>query len=143
MKKYKILLVIVILILMIGGLSYYRNYYVRDLLLNQKPYSYEINQEDSTKVSVTMWLGGASKMVKYIFENDEVVLYYYSNLSISMDNELVVQVKDNRILSKNEENDKLLEDFNDWLKELGISKNELVKFIEKYFQEYKENSISS
>lgn len=128
---------------MIGGLSYYRNYYVRDLLLNQKPYSYEINQEDSTKVSVTMWLGGASKMVKYIFENDEVVLYYYSNLSISMDNELVVQVKDNRILSKNEENDKLLEDFNDWLKELGISKNELVKFIEKYFQEYKENSISS
>lgn len=31
MKKYKILLVIVILILMIGGLSYYRNYHVKDL----------------------------------------------------------------------------------------------------------------
>lgn len=35
MKRYKILLAIVILILMIGGLSYYRNYYVKDLLLNQ------------------------------------------------------------------------------------------------------------
>lgn len=125
---------------MIGGLSYYRNYHVKDLQLNQKPYSYEINQEDSTKVSVTIWLGGASKMIKYIFEDDEAVLYHYRNLSISMDNELIVQVKDNIILSKNEDDSKLLEDFNDWLKELNISKRELTKFIEKYLQEqeYKE-----
>lgn len=82
----------------------------------------------------------ASKMIKYIFEDDEDVLYYYRNLSISMDNELIVQVKDNIILSKNEDDSKLLEDFNDWLKELNVSKRELTKFIEKYLQEYKEGN---
>lgn len=139
MKKYKILLVIVIIILVIGGLTYYRKYHVKDLLLNQKPYSYEINQEDSTKVSVTMWLGGASKRIKYIFENDRAIQYYYRNLSISMDNELIIQVKDNKTSSKNKDDSKLLTDFNDWLKELGISKRELTKFIEEYLQEYKED----
>lgn len=79
-------------------------------------------------------------MIKYIFEDDEDVLYYYRNLSISMDNELIVQVKDNIILSKNEDDSKLLEDFNDWLKELNVSKRELTKFIEKYLQEYKEGN---
>ena len=86
-----------------------------------------------------MWLGGADKMVKYIFEDDRAIQYHYSNLSISMDNELIVQAKDNIILSKNEEDSKLWQDFNDWLKELGISKRELIKFIEKYLQEYKED----
>ena len=86
-----------------------------------------------------MWLGGANKMVKYIFEDDRVIQYHYSNLSISMDNELIVQAEDNIILSKNEEDSKLWQDFNDWLKELGISKRELIKFIEKYLQEYKED----
>ena len=75
MKKYKVLLIVMAIILMIVGLVYYRNYYVKDLLLNQKPYSYEINQEDSSEVSVTMWLGGANKMVKYIFEDDRVIQY--------------------------------------------------------------------
>jgi predicted membrane protein len=140
MKKYKVLLIVMVIILMIVGLVYYRNYYVKDLLLNQKPYSYEINQEDSSEVSVTMWLGGADKMVKYIFEDDRAIQYHYSNLSISMDNELIVQAKDNIILSKNEEDSKLWQDFNDWLKELGISKRELIRFIEKYLQEYKEDS---
>ncbi len=56
-----------------------------------------------------------------------------------MDNELIVQAEDNIILSKNEEDSKLWQDFNDWLKELGISKRELIKFIEKYLQEYKED----
>ena len=94
MKKYKVLLIVMVIILMIVGLVYYRNYYVKDLLLNQKPYSYEINQEDSSEVSVTMWLGGADKMVKYIFEDDRAIQYHYSNLSISMDNELIVQAKE-------------------------------------------------
>ena len=122
MKKYKVLLIVMAIILMIVGLVYYRNYYVKDLLLNQKPYSYEINQEDSSEVSVTMWLGGADKMVKYIFEDDRVIQYHYSNLSISMDNELIVQAKDNIILSKNEEDSKLLK---------SIYKN-IKKMVNKY-----------
>ena len=56
-----------------------------------------------------------------------------------MDNELIVQAKDNIILSKNVEDINLWQDFNDWLKELWISKRELIKFIEKYLQEYKED----
>ena len=133
MKKHKILLIVIIMALVIiGGLTYYRNYYVKDLLLNQKPYSYEINQEDSEKISVTMWLGGASKMVKYIFEDNEAVLYYYRNLSICTDNELIVQINNNSIISKNEDSDVLLEDFNDWLKEIGISNRELTRFMENY-----------
>lgn len=86
-----------------------------------------------------MWFGGASKRIKYIFENDRAIQYYYHNLSISMDKELIIQVKDNKTSSKNKDDTKLLTDFNDWLKELGISKRELTKFIEEYLQEYKED----
>ena len=135
MKKYKVLLIVIIVLVIIGGLRYYRNYYVKDLLLNQKPYSYEINQEDSEKISVTMWLGGASKMVKYIFEDDEAVLYYYRNLSLCIDNELIVQISNNNVISKNEDDDVLLEDFNDWLKEIGIINRELTRFMKNYLYE--------
>ena len=135
MKKYKVLLIVIIVLVIIGGLRYYRNYYVKDLLLNQKPYSYEINQEDSEKISVTMWLGGASKMVKYIFQDDEAVLYYYRNLSLCIDNELIVQISNNNVISKNEDDDVLLEDFNDWLKEIGISNRELTRFMKNYLYE--------
>ena len=135
MKKYKVLLIVIIVLVIIGGLRYYRNYYVKDLLLNQKPYSYEINQEDSEKISVTMWLGGARKMVKYIFQDDEAVLYYYRNLSLCIDNELIVQISNNNVISKNEDDDVLLEDFNDWLKEIGISNRELTRFMKNYLYE--------
>ena len=45
-------------------------------------------------------------------------LTYYRNLSICTDNELIVQINNNSIISKNEDADVLLEDFNDWLKEI-------------------------
>ena len=40
-------------------------------------------------------------------------LTYYRNLSICTDNELIVQINNNSIISKNEDADVLLEDFND------------------------------
>ena len=59
-------------------------------------------------------------------------LTYYRNLSICTDNELIVQINNNSIISKNEDADVLLEDFNDWLKEIGISNRELTRFMENY-----------
>ena len=59
-------------------------------------------------------------------------LTYYRNLSICMDNELIEQINNNSIISKNEDADVLLEDFNDWLKEIGISNRELTRFMENY-----------
>ena len=59
-------------------------------------------------------------------------LTYYRNLSICTDNELIVQINNNSIISKNEDADVLLEDFNDWLKEIGISNRELTIFMENY-----------
>ena len=76
-------------------------------------------------------------MVKYIFEDDEAVLYYYRNLSLCIDNELIVQISNNNVISKNEDDDVLLEDFNDWLKEIGISNRELTRFMKNYLKIYK------
>ena len=39
------------------------------------------------------------------------------------------------VISKNEDDDVLLEDFNDWLKEIGISNRELTRFMKNYLYE--------